>query len=255
VLVVIFNLERVIEHVVSHRIRIGPVPRHAVDVGRRFLAQFRAGARLVPPVRLGCAEPETERLVRRFLPEERREVRGIIRCPDGGRRRLGFDLTEIRAGQLPRFAVDFARIARTPAFARKADRITVAAERLHETAKLSRKIARVVRRFLQLPAISAREHAGARRRTLGVRRVCAHEQQPFTRHAIEGRGVDPLRAIRARMRKRLIVGDDEEDIRAIGVRRASGRHKDEADENRTKRRTREHTLGIEGGVVRPQATG
>ncbi|MEN9637485.1 MAG: hypothetical protein RL077_5889 [Verrucomicrobiota bacterium] len=62
--VVGFKLDRVVEHVSTHDVVVGPIRGDAVDVGG-LLAGRDAGVQFVAPMRIVAAKPIKERLARR----------------------------------------------------------------------------------------------------------------------------------------------------------------------------------------------
>ena len=225
----VFDLERVVEQVVAHRVVVRPVGGHAVDVAQLLPALRHTGAELVAAMRFNRAIPKRPRLVRRGGVEEVGEVRGVVVVADAGGGRWGFVRVERLAGHLPRLSQRVGRDAWPPALHRVADGPAVLRERLAPAFELRREVADVVRGLLELPGVAAREDARAGRRALGVRCEGAGEQDAFLRHAVEVRGLHPARAVSARVRAP-VVRDGEEDVRralggAGGGREANEREK------------------------------
>ena len=150
--------------------------------------------------------------------EKRGEVGGVIVVADIGRGRLRLVLVEGHARQEPRLACRVPRFAGRPAFLRVADKPAVLDQRFAPAFEFQRKIADMVRRLLELPRIAPRDEAGPRRSALRARGVGVGEENALARHAVEGRGLHPLRPVGAAVGAP-IIGESEKDV---GPRRGVG---------------------------------
>jgi len=105
VLVDVFDLVRVIEHVMAHGVIVRPIRGDARNVAEPLAALVDAHLKLVGAVWFGRTEPEAPRLILGGGVEEVREVGRVVIRADrlGGRR--GGALSEGAAEHVSRFAV------------------------------------------------------------------------------------------------------------------------------------------------------
>ena len=90
------------------------------------------------------------------------------------------------------------------------------------------KISAVRDGFLELPGVASREDARAARAALRIGRERVFEKHALVRDAVEVRRLDPVAAVRARVRAAIpVVEDDEEDVWPRRVRCKCRSHGDE----------------------------
>ncbi len=209
------DLEGVIEDVVAHDFGVGPKGGKFLYFADVPAVLRRAGPVLVAAVRLEAAVPKAPRRAARLRIEKVAEVGGVVVAADarGGRGLLA--LREGRAGQLPGPAVAFANDAGRPALAGHAREVAVFGERLDIRRELFGKKRHMVARLFQLPSVAPGQDAGPRGRALGVGRIGPVKKHAFARHAVEARRIDPGRSVGAHVREGRVVGNGEEDIRAL----------------------------------------
>jgi len=212
--VIMFDLEPVVQHVVTHRLVVGPESRNTIDLSGHPSAFGRSAAVFIAAVRLATAEPEEPR-PRRILTrgEEVGKIRRIVRGEHLGCRRRQFPILPRFTRQLPSTAVLHAGIARSPALAGKGHVVPSLFERLGEDPGILGKMTDVITRLAQLPRVASREQRRTRRRRFRIRSVTILEQHTPCGHTVENRRRDPLAAISPEMKPCGIVGDAEQNIR------------------------------------------
>ena len=212
--VIVFDLEPVVQHIVTHRFVVGPEGRNTVDLSGRPAAFCHSAAVFITAVRLAAAEPEEPR-PRRILTrgEEVGKIRRIIRSEYLRCRRRQFSILPRFTRQLPSAAVLHSGVARRPALSGKGHVVTGLFERLGENLDIFRKTADVISGFAQLPRVASREQRRPRRGRFGIRSVAILEQYTPCGHTVENRCRDPFAAIGPEMKPCGIVGDAEQNIR------------------------------------------
>ena len=211
--VVMFDFNRVVEHVVADRFVVRPKSGNFVDV-RQFLSRLYTASVFIPAMRFGRSEPKGPGSVFRSLLEELDEVGRVVVVGNGLCGRLRLVSRKRNAGKLARFAFFVPGDSRSPSFARIADFISVLGQGFDPTPIFGREKILVVGRFFQLPRVASGQDDGSGGGALGIRRVGPTEENAFAGHPIEGRGLHPFAAINSGMSETPIIGNGEQNIGA-----------------------------------------
>ena len=160
VTVVMFDFNRVVEHVVADRFVVRPKRGNFVDV-RQFLSRLHATSVFIPAMRFGRSEPKGPRSVSRSLLEEIDEVGRVVVAGNGLRGRGRFVSGKRNAGKLAEVAFFVPGDSRSPSFARIADFISVLGQGFDPTPVFGGEKIHVVGRFFQLPRVASGQDDGS----------------------------------------------------------------------------------------------
>ena len=112
-----------------------------------------------------------------------------------------------------------------PPLADQARRVTGAAENLGDRQIFGPEVVLAVAANVGVAGVQARHEYRARGGADGRTRVELREAHPFPRHAVEVRRPDPSLAVAPEVAVAEVVGEDENDVRALEAGRTRGRER------------------------------
>ena len=214
VVVEVFDLEAVIENLAADFRRVGQEPGQA-GVGE-FLAGPAPCADVPRSMGFPCAQPEEERLVVVALRQKLLEVQGVVgRVEAGAALRFGQ-----HAGVVFTEGFGFPAILEpsgTTGLSGGAEFVAGILEQQREERELAAQNAPKDAAIFDFIGVAPGQQRVARRRAGRSGGVSVMEQRAFAGDAVEGGRSSRGIAVGADMHRRLVVRDDEKDIRAVGL--------------------------------------